>query len=309
MVLRQVLDIIDLVDRPKISPADIKQLFASRGLESIHTKSIGTNLGSTTLVKVDVPGTNGRTAGGDAPTVGLIGFLGGVGARPEVTGLVSDGDGAVTAMSAGLKLADMYLSGDRLPGDVIVSTHLSTDAPVVPHEPVPFMSSPISIGAMCEFLVDPRMDAVLAVDTTRGNRVINSRGFAISPTIKEGYILRVSDDLLTIQQNVTGTPPSVFPVTTQDITPYANRLFHMNSILQPATATDSPVVGVALTAETVVPGSASGASQPIDIEQAARFMVEVAKAYTAGRAGFFDKEEFERLVELYGPMTHLQTPG
>jgi ATP-binding cassette ChvD family protein len=52
--------------------------------------------------------------------------------------------------------------------------------------------------------------------------------------------------------------------------------------LQPATATPAPVVGVALTAEVAVPGSASGASQVFDMEQAARFCVEVAKGYTRG---------------------------
>ncbi|WP_418608261.1 DUF1177 family protein [Georgenia sp. SUBG003] len=39
-------------------------------------------------------------------------------------------------------------------------------------------------------------------------------------------------------------------MSTQDITPYANGLYHINSILQPAVARRSPVVGVALTTET-----------------------------------------------------------
>jgi len=68
------------------------------------------------------------------------------------------------------------------------------------------------------YLVDQSMEAILSLDTTRGNRIVNSRGFAISPTVKEGYILRVSEDLITIQQKVTGRLPSVFAITTQDIT-------------------------------------------------------------------------------------------
>jgi hypothetical protein len=309
MLLKQVLDIAELLDQPDITPADIESLFLSRGLEEIELEAVTADRGSTTVIKMIVPGERGRTVGGDAPTMGLIGFLGGVGARPQILGLVSDGDGAVAALSAGLKLVDMYRLGDRLPGDVFVTTHVSPNAPVIPHEPVPFMGSPLGVGEMCRRLVDSRMDAILAVDTTKGNRVINSRGFAISPTIKQGYVLRVSEDLLSLQQNVTGRPPSVFAVSTQDITPYANDLYHLNSILQPSTATDAPVVGVAITAEIAVPGSASGASQPIDIELTARFMVEVAKAYTAGRAQLHDEREFDRLVRLYGPMTHLQTPG
>ena len=105
------------------------------------------------------------------------------------------------------------------------------------------------------------MDAILSVDTTKGNRIINLRGFAISPTVKQGWILRVSEDLLGMMQIVTGRLPAVFAITTQDITPYGNDVYHVNSILQPATATAAPVVGVAITAEVAVPGCGTGASQ------------------------------------------------
>lgn len=308
MALRQVLDIIDLVDRPDVSGADVADLFGSRGLGGMEVDAVTTDLGSTTFTKLLIPGTEGKSNGGEAPTAGIIGFLGGVGARPEVIGMVSDGDGAVTALSAGLKLVDMYRLGDRLPGDVILATHLSPDAPVRPHEPVPFMGSPVGMEEMCERLVDPRMEAIFSIDTTKGNRVINNRGFAISPVVKEGYILRVSEALLYIQEWVTGQRPAVFPITTQDITPYANELYHLNSILQPATVTDVPVVGVAITTEAAVPGCATGASHEVDIELATRFVVEAAKAFTSGKAPLYDQEEFDRLVRLYGTMSYLQAP-
>jgi hypothetical protein len=153
------------------------------------------------------------------------------------------------------------------------------------------------------------MDAILSVDTTRGNVIINQRGFAISPTVKEGYILKVSSDLLHLMSVVTGQAPAVLPITTQDITPYGNGIDHLNSIMQPATATIAPVVGVALTAETVVPGCASGATQLVDIELAARFSLEVAKAFGQGKCSFYDVDEFNRLIALYGSMQHLQTLG
>ena len=53
-------------------------------------------------------------------------------------------------------------------------------------------------------------------------------------------------------QITTGKKPYTFAVTVQDITPYGNGLYHLNSILQPSTATSAPVVGVAITTETVV---------------------------------------------------------
>ena len=82
--------------------------------------------------------------------------------------------------------------------------------------------------------------------------MINTRGFAISPTVKEGYILRTSEDLLELMQITTGKLPYVFPLATQDITPYGNDVHHLNSVLQPCTATNAPVVGVAITAEVMV---------------------------------------------------------
>lgn len=124
--------------------------------------------------------------------------------------------------------------GDRLAGDVFVSTHICPNAPTRPHDPVPFMSSPITMTMANTEEMHDELDAVLSIDTTRGNRVINHRGIAISPTIKEGYILRVSEDLLTLMSYVTGKDPVVFPITTQDITPYGNGLYHLNRSCNPA---------------------------------------------------------------------------
>jgi hypothetical protein len=153
------------------------------------------------------------------------------------------------------------------------------------------------------------MEAILSVDTTRGNWVLNQRGVAITPTVKEGYILKVSPDLLDLLSIVTGQPPLVLPITTQDILPYGNDIYHLNSIMQPATATGAPVVGVALTSAVAVPGCATGANQAVDIEMAVRFCIEVAKAFGQRRCAFYDAGEFGRLVALYGSMKHLQTLG
>ena len=115
------------------------------------------------------------------------------------------------------------------------------------------------------------MDAIISIDTTKGNRVINVNGFAISPTIKEGYILEVSNDIMDVMTRVTGKNPAIFPVAQQDITPYGNDLHHLNSILQPATATKAPVVGIAITTETTVPGCATGASHMEDFSKKSIF--------------------------------------
>ena len=309
MSLSAVLAALDLLDSARVTGHVVADALRAAGLESIAVTTLTGPRGTTDALRVVVPGADGRRGGGGAPTLGIIGRLGGIGARPAQIGLVSDADGAVTAVAAALKLARMRGEGDALPGDVIIATHICPGAPVRPHEPVPFMASPVDQPALNRAEVSPDMEAILSIDTTRGNRVINRRGFAISPTVRAGWILRPSADLLDIQQIVTGRPPVVFPIAMQDITPYGNGLEHLNSILQPSTATEAPVVGVALTAEVAVPGSATGASQPIDIEAAVRFVIEVAKAFGGRRCRFHDPEEWELIQRLYGPMTHLQTPG
>jgi hypothetical protein len=309
MTFRATLDAVALLDDPLASGQAVVVAVQGQGPCEASWKQIEGPKGHTDFVRILVRGSSGKSSGGSSPTLGIIGRLGGVGARPELIGLVSDGDGAVTAVAAALKLARMAGRGDVLPGDVIISTHVCPNAPTQPHEPVPFMGSPVDMSAMNKHEVDQSMDAVLSVDTTKGNRVVNHRGFALSPTVKEGYILRVSEDLLGIMSTTTGQMPVTFPITTQDVTPYGNGVYHLNSILQPATATDAPVVGVAITAETAVPGCATGASHVTDIEETARFVVEVAKAFGAGKCSFYDAQEYARLVQLYGSMRHLQTLG
>lgn len=309
MTLKQTMVAIDTLDDSFVTGEKVKALFNEYPGVSVTVKKVTGEKGSTDFIKIVVPGSEGKSKGGSAPTFGIIGRLGGIGARPSRIGLVSDADGAVAAVAAGLKLADMQTKGDRLKGDVIITTHICPDAPTRPHEPVDFMDSPVDIGTMNAQEIVPEMEAILSIDTTKGNRVINHKGIAISPTVKEGYILRVSEDLLRIMEMATGQLPVTFPVTMQDITPYGNDLYHINSILQPAVATDAPVVGVAVTAQSVVPGCGTGASHEIDIATAVRFAIEVAKEMTNGTCAFYDKAEFERITMLYGSMKILQTAG
>ncbi|MGH3748744.1 MAG: DUF1177 domain-containing protein [Micromonosporaceae bacterium] len=299
----------DLLDDPQATGEKTAAWLREHGVDDVEATTVSGAKGSTDFVRVRMPGSNGRASGGDAPTLGIIGRLGGLGARPEQIGFVSDGDGALTALSVAAKLGQMRRRGDVQRGDVVVATHVCPHAPTKPHDPVPFMDSPVDIATMNAYEVDEHMDAVISVDATKGNRVCNRMGFAISPTVKEGWILRVADPLLDTATQVTGQLPAVLPLSMQDITPYGNQVHHINSILQPATATAAPVVGLAITTEAAVAGSATGATSLISVESAVRFCLEVAKRFGAGRCDFYDPAEFDRLIELYGPMRQLQTLG
>jgi len=293
----------DVLDHPQADGQSVRDELADTPVD-VDVTTISSDDGTTDFVKIIVPGTDP-----DAETLGVVGRLGGVGARPAEIGMVSDADGAIVALATAFQLAEMADRDDALAGEVRIATHVCPDAPTQPHDPVPFMGSPVDMETMNEHEVDDEMDAVLSVDATKGNRVHCERGFAVSPTVKEGWILPPSETLLDAQERVTGEPPSTLTLTTQDITPYGNDLHHINSILQPATATDSPVVGVATTSVNPVPGSGTGANYLPELVEATGFVLEVAKDYTRDRAEFYDKGEFERLQSLYGSMDRLQTPG
>lgn len=307
MALAEVLAAIELLDAP-VRGSEVAAVLTGAGLEP-EVARVEDGAGATDFVTVHVAGTRGRSVGGDAPTLGIVGRLGGIGARPAALGLVSDGDGAVAAIAAALVLARAVRTGDRLPGDVIVATHVCPDAPTTPHVPVPFMGTPVPMDVMNRMEVRPEMEAILSVDTTKGNRILNWKGIAITPTVLDGWILPVAPDLLDLYEQVCGTPPRVLPLSTYDVTPYGNGLYHVNSIVQPAVAVDRPVVGVAITTETVVAGCATGATHPQDVALAVRFCVEAAKRFGRGELAFYDERQHREALRRYGSLATLATGG
>ncbi len=317
MILKQLMELYDVLDSPAAGgESTVSFLRAIDPTCDAETYVLEGPQGSTDMVRVRIPGAQGHSTGGSAPTIALLGRLGGLGARPERIGFVSDGDGALTVLACAAKLLSMHTRGDILAGDVVLSTHVCPHAPTSPHEPVPFMGSPVATAAVNREEMGGSeeqgiwsADAVLVVDTTKGNRIMNERGFMISPTVLQGCILRVSDDLVGLVEIATGRRARTFPLSMADITPYGNGLYHLNSILQPATATAAPVVGVAITTETAVPGCATGATRLTDLDEAGSFMIEAAKAFGEGKCSFYDVDEFGRFQARYGSFAHLQTMG
>lgn len=309
--LRHVLEVIDLLDDPKASGESVRRFFISKGFTDIgvEVETVRGDRGSTDFVTITIPGGSGKSSGGQSPTLGVVGRLGGIGARPTYIGMVSDADGAIVALAVAYKLAEMRARGDIIPGDVIVTTHICPNAPTRPHKPVPMMDSPVDIFTLLKREVKDDMDAILSVDATKANWVIKHTGFAITPTVKEGWILRVSPDLTDIYIRVTGEPPVVVPITMQDILPYSTPVYHINSMMQPWLYTKAPVVGVAIAARMALPGSATGPTNFVALEQATRFVVEVAKDFTMGKARFYDPEEWETIMRIHGPVADLLRRG
>ena len=168
-MFQRVLDTFEILDSAYASGKAVQDLFASKGFgDIVEVQQLNGPKGTTDFVRIIIKGSNGKLSGGTAPTLGVTGRLGGLGARPEMIGFVSDGDGALTAIAVALKLCDMQKKGDVLPGDVIVTTHVCPNAPTSPHFPTPFMGSPVEMGTINTLEVE--MD----VDNRSGERHIAS---------------------------------------------------------------------------------------------------------------------------------------
>ena len=153
------------------------------------------------------------------------------------------------------------------------------------------MNSPVDISVMNENEVEDTMDAILSIDTTKGNQVCNHKGFAITPTVKEGYILKlvmiyctyIHNLLAFLQLSCQSRCKTLHPM----VMVYSISIVFYNQQLQ----ISSPVVGV-ITTESVVAGCATGATHVTDVENVVRFVLEVAKTYGANKCSFFDETQF-----------------
>ncbi|MFI5444962.1 DUF1177 domain-containing protein [Polaromonas sp. UC242_47] len=302
--MKHISDIIELLSSAHVTGEAVAQYLRDIGDCHVKVTRLERGEAATDFLSIEVPGLDPT-----APRLGIVGRLGGIGARPTMLGLVSDSDGAIVALGAAAKLLDMARRGDTLPGSVHIHTHICPRASTRPHHPVPMMRSPFPMQEMMSHEVDPRMDAILSVDTTRGNRLVNHRGVALTPVAKQGWLLPIPEMLLDVMSWVSGELPVTLPLTTQDITPYENGLPHVNSIMQPAIATDAPVVGVALTAQSTVPGCATGVTNAWDADVAMRFCIEVAKLFGQRTLHFVNEEHWAELQARYGSLAHLQTVG
>jgi len=290
-----ILRVIDILDSPKVSERDIEKLVERCGSVSVNFESIRSDKGETLFVKIVLDFGGGRG-------IGIIGRLGGVGARPHLLGMVSDADGAIVALAVAEKLAKMCERGEQLSGKFVISTHISTHSPIKPEKPVPMMDSPVALDELLKREVDESVSAHISIDATKGNKVIKIKGFAITPVVVRGWILRPTDEILEIYSWISGRSPVLVPITMQDIVPFSTPVKHINSILQPWIYTDTPVLGVAITSESVIPGSATGVTDLSALEPASRFVLEIAKRYAMKTLELYYEDEYNVLLKYHGDL-------
>ena len=310
MTFKCAMKAYDVLDSAFANGEEIVRMFKEAGADEASYERLEGN-GYTDVVRIFLKGKKGRSSGGTAPTLDLSASLVGLGARPATTGMLGDGDAALIVCAAGLKFLDMKKKGDQLEGDVIILMNITANAPTDEpngHKP-PEIGCPVNFWLMKSKFVDGTADAILDVNVTRSDRYCKKKGFAITPTVKEGWLLKISEDALDVMERVTGEMPAVMPLTMQEVMPTRNGISYLNDIGALPHGVNCPCIGVAMCQPIPVDPSGPGMTSLAEIEPAIRYCVEVAKDFGRGRFDFYDKEEFEKIVKLYGPMNHLQTFG
>lgn len=100
MLFKQLIEAFDIIDSKNVNGNSVASYLKSIKQDAdIQVYPLVGPKGSTDMLKIRIPGLHGKTSGGDAPTIGLLGRLGGLGARPERIGYVSDGDSAAAFAS------------------------------------------------------------------------------------------------------------------------------------------------------------------------------------------------------------------
>ncbi len=298
-MLREFMDVLDFLDDARNGAAAFAALLPD-GPHVVEITPFESDIGKTDFIKILFPGKNGKSGGGDARTTGIIGSNGGLRLPGPYPGLASDADGCVVGLSCALALARKHHRDQQLAGDVLISTHICQQAHPVPHDPFPFVMSPLPSSEKHPRLVDERMDAILTPETCKGNKMASHLGFAVTPPVREGFILRLHETILHAMEMVTGKPAAVFPITMQDVTPYELGVHHICGMVLPSIFSTAPVIGVPLVTEIQTHPSATGTQQPMVLESAARFCLEVATGFGNGDYHFHYPGDFEGMVEAFG---------
>ena len=126
MLYKQFIELFDILDSASASGAQVVDYLRSIVPDcKVETYPLVGPKGHTDMVRIMIPGKNGKTNGGTAKTIGILGRLGGLGARPEQLGFVSDGDGAITALAIAAKLLDMhFITATKSQASHSKTTHL-----------------------------------------------------------------------------------------------------------------------------------------------------------------------------------------
>ena len=76
MLMKQIIDVYEVLDSSFVTGEAVKEyLLGIKADANVEVYELVGPKGSTDMLKVRIPGKNGKTNGGDAPTIGLLGRL------------------------------------------------------------------------------------------------------------------------------------------------------------------------------------------------------------------------------------------
>ena len=77
MLMKEIIAAYDVLDSSFVTGEEVKKyLLGIKADANVEVYELVGPKGSTDMLKVRIPGKNGKTNGGDAPTIGLLGRLG-----------------------------------------------------------------------------------------------------------------------------------------------------------------------------------------------------------------------------------------
>ncbi|MEJ2776244.1 DUF1177 domain-containing protein [Sulfolobus sp. SCGC AB-777_L09] len=237
--------------------------------------------------------------GGGKDRIEILGRLGAIQMQGINKGVVSDADGAIITLAVLFELLNLREKGIEFDIDVSLITNISLKAKLIPHKPFDFMVPLVGLDEALKEEVDPKASLILSIDSTKGNRLAKFDDFALTHVIKDGYILKLSDEVIDIYNRVTGHEIYLIPLTTGDLTPLDFNVYHISTLVSPWLYTSSPVIGIATVSKQLIPGYVTGVMNIDMLEHASRFCLEVIK-FIEGGGKVYNEEELKVLKELLG---------
>ena len=84
MLYKELIELFDILDSASASGSEVVEyLKAINPMCQAETYPLAGPNGHTDMVRILIPGKNGKSKGGSAGTIGILGRLGGLGARPD----------------------------------------------------------------------------------------------------------------------------------------------------------------------------------------------------------------------------------
>ena len=292
MYFNRVLEIQDLLTGGNVQGQQVADYLNNIYQSPPSTTTTYTQVSSAPDQQSDVVTTQ---IASNAPSPGLMAVgQGNAIANQGAYHIASDADGIICALVVAAELLKMTGNGLSLNKSITISTHIR------------YAANDMDISDDLDVLISQQQttgrmfDGILTVRALKDNSRTNFRGFGISPTVKEGWILPMSGDLFRLAGETSGELPQMLPITMYDITRGNNNVpLRANNLLTPNIFTDKPVVGIGISTQTKPPRQRANASHFVDIEETVRFIVEAALAYDRNALTLYDAGMFARAKARY----------